>query len=106
MLDRNMVTAYSQEWNAGVEHDILHKGVIASVTYKGTKGDKLYSLNNLNQRGSCLRSPDTNEVCNPAAGVASRLNQTGVSGTTDAATKGFRVITQLAPKSKPVPCMA
>ncbi len=89
MLDRNMVTAYSQEWNAGVEHDILHKGVIASVTYKGTKGDKLYSLNNLNQRGSCLRSPDTNEVCNPTAGVASRLNQTGVSGTNRRGNEGF-----------------
>jgi len=89
MLDRNMVTAYSQEWNAGIEHDILHKGLIASVTYKGTKGDKLYSLNNLNQRGSCLRAPDINEVCNPTAGVTSRLNQTGVSGTNRRGNEGF-----------------
>jgi len=89
MLDRNMVTAYSQEWNAGIEHDIFHKGLIASVTYKGTKGDKLYSLNNLNQRGSCLLAPDINPVCNPAGGVSGRLNQTGVSGTNRRGNEGF-----------------
>lgn len=89
MLDRNMVTAYSQEWNVGVEHDILHKGLIASAAYKASKGDKLYSLNNLNQRGSCLLAPEIEPVCNPAGGVSSRLNQTGVSGTNRRGNEGF-----------------
>ncbi len=89
MLDRNMVTAYSQEWNAGIEHDIMHKGLIASATYKASKGDKLYSLNNLNQRGSCLLAPAIEPVCNPAAGRTSRLNQTGVSGTNRRGNEGF-----------------
>jgi hypothetical protein len=89
MLNRDMVTAYSQEWNVGVEHDILHKGLIASATYKASKGDKLYSLNNLNQRGSCLLAPDINPVCNAAGGQSSRLNQTGVSGLNRRGNEGF-----------------
>jgi hypothetical protein len=89
MLNRDMVTAYSQEWNVGVEHDLFRKGLIASVFYKASKGDKLYSLNNLNQRGSCLLAPEINDTCNPSAGRTSRLNQTGVSGTNRRGNEGF-----------------
>ena len=53
-LDKDIVTAYNQQWNATLEHDLLGKGVLVSLAYVGAKGDKLYSLNNLNQRGSCL----------------------------------------------------
>jgi hypothetical protein len=72
-LDPDMVTAYNQQWNATIEHDLLGKGVLVSLAYVGAKGDKLYSLNNLNQRGSCL----FNDSCggNPLA----RLN-TGITG--------------------------
>lgn len=90
MLQRDMVTAYSQQWNVGVEHDILHKGLIASATYVGTKGDKLYSLNNLNQRGSCILAPEgALETCNPAGGRTGRLNQTGVTGLNRRGNEGF-----------------
>ena len=89
MLDRNMVTAYSQDWNIGVEHDLFHKGLIASATYTGTKGDKLYSLNNLNQLGSCLLAPTINSTCDASAGRLSRLNQTGVSGLNRRGNEGF-----------------
>jgi hypothetical protein len=83
MLDRDMVTAYSHQWNATLEHDVLGKGVIASLSYVGSRGENLYSLNNLNQRGSCLRAPSINAVCSvdgSVSSVFSRLNQTGVTG--------------------------
>jgi hypothetical protein len=91
MLDKNLVTAYSQQWNASVEHDLFKKGVIVSATYVGTKGDKLYSLNNLNQRGSCiLADPATYGLgCNPAGGRTGRLNQTGLTGMNRRGNEGF-----------------
>jgi hypothetical protein len=76
MLNRDMVTAYSQEYNLTLEHDITGKGLIASVAYVGSKGDKLYSLNNLNQRGSCIMVSEA--WCNGSA--KTRLNQSGVTG--------------------------
>jgi len=81
MLDNDLVTAYGQQWNATVEHDILGKGVIASLSYVGTKGDKLYSLNNLNQRGSCLLivSVVPGYPCSPNTSSA-RINRTGLTG--------------------------
>lgn len=89
MLKRDMVTAYSQQWNVSVEHDVFKKGIIGSVTYVGTKGDKLYSLNNLNQRASCLLDPAAEPVCNAAAGRTSRLNQSGVSSLNRRGNEGF-----------------
>lgn len=82
MLNREMVTAYSQQWNLTVEHDIFGKGIIGSLSYVGTKGDKLYSLNNLNQRGSCLLLAVAvpGSPCNPAGGNSSRINQSGLTG--------------------------
>jgi len=80
MMNPDMDTAYSPQWNLTFEHNILGKGVIGSISYVGANGIKLYSLNNLNQRGSCLLAPDINAVCNPAAGRTSRLNQTGLTG--------------------------
>jgi len=42
-LDKDIVTAYNQQWNATLEHDLLGKGVLVSLAYVGAKGDKLYS---------------------------------------------------------------
>jgi len=90
MLDKDMVTAYSQQWNATVEHDVLGKGIIASLSYIGSRGDKLYSLNNLNQLGSCLLAPaGTLPTCVPSAGRTSRLNQTGLTGMNRRSNEGF-----------------
>ncbi len=76
MLDREMVTAYSQQWNATLEHDVLGKGIFASLGYVGAKGDKLYSLNNLNQLGACVMLG--RDYCQDNA--YGRLNTTGLTG--------------------------
>ena len=78
MLDENLKTAYSAQWNATVEHDLFGKGIILSGSYVGSRGYHLYSLNNINQRGSCLLLPGS--PCNLAGNIGSRLNQTGVTG--------------------------
>ena len=85
MLNNNLRTAYTEQWNATLEHDILGKGVVASLSYVGANGIGLYSLNNLNPIGGCVRDPAAltavGLTCNPASqGSASRLNQTGLSG--------------------------
>ncbi len=82
MLDNDLRTAYSAQWNATLEHDVTGKGVIASLSYLGSNGYKLYSLNNLNQLGSCLLLQRINPTfpCVPAGGSSSRLNQTGLTG--------------------------
>jgi len=37
MLNNDLVTATSQQWNATVEHNVLNKGIIASVSYLGSR---------------------------------------------------------------------
>ncbi len=78
MLNNDLRTAYNAQWNVTLEHDLFGKGIILSGSYVGANGYRLYSLNNLNQRGSCLLLPTS--PCNPALGRTSRLNQTGVTG--------------------------
>jgi hypothetical protein len=82
MMNPDMVTAYSPQWNLTFEHNILGKGVIGSASYVGANGIKLYSLNNLNQIGSCVLAPTLNPVCDPTdtSGVTGRLNQSGLTG--------------------------
>ncbi len=100
MLNNDLTTAYSQQWNATLEHNLFGKGVILSVSYLGYKGDKLYSLNNLNQRGSCLLlvQVDSGAYCDPAGknarnglsgSVFSRINQTGLSNMNRRANEGL-----------------
>jgi hypothetical protein len=82
MLDNDLETAYSAQFNATLEQD-LGKGVTGSISYLGANGIKLYSLNNLNQIGSCLllRQIDPTFQCSPSAGDStSRLNQSGLTG--------------------------
>ncbi|HUM06327.1 MAG TPA: TonB-dependent receptor [Terriglobales bacterium] len=82
MLNKDMVTSYSQQWNATLEHDLLGKGVLVSLAYVGAKGDKLYSLNNLNQRGSCILL----DTCDD--NFRRRLN-TGITGMNRRGNEGF-----------------
>ena len=81
MLNKDMVTAYNSQWNATLEHDLLGKGVLVSLAYVGAKGDKLYSLNNLNQRGSCimLDSCDGNALARLNLGITG-MNRRGNEG--------------------------
>lgn len=50
-LDPNMRTAYANEWNFGVQHDFSNVGVV-DLTYVGSMGVHLYSMNNINRLGS------------------------------------------------------
>jgi hypothetical protein len=81
MLDNDLRTAYSAQFNATLERD-FGKGVTGSISYLGANGIRLYSLNNLNQIGSCLllQRIDPTFPCSPSAGDnTSRLNQTGLT---------------------------
>jgi Carboxypeptidase regulatory-like domain/TonB dependent receptor len=81
MLDNDLRTAYSAQYNATLERDI-GKGFTGSISYLGANGYRLYSLNNLNQIGSCLlmQQIDPTFPCSPGAGdSSSRLNQTGLT---------------------------
>lgn len=49
-VDDHIDTAYAQQWNLGVEHQI-RPNVIASVAYNGSRGVKQYSISNLNEAG-------------------------------------------------------
>ena len=94
MLDSKLRTAYSEQWNLTIEHDLFNKGIIGSVSYVGSNGLHLYSLNNLNPVGSCLRAPaGVLATCNPTSlggGAAlSRLNQSGVTGINRRGNEGF-----------------
>src|SRR5262249_15056074 len=50
-LDPNLRTAYANVWNVNVQHE-LAGNYIVSLAYAGSNGIKLYSLNNINRRGS------------------------------------------------------
>jgi len=83
MLDNDLKTAYSEQWNATIEHNVLGKGILASVSYIGSNGIHLYSLNNLNQRGSCLLLLASGSGPCSAAGPGKgsyRINRTGLTG--------------------------
>jgi len=73
-----------------VEHDILRKGLIASVSYVGNKGDKLYALEQ--PKSTWLLHPGSSrsvETCDGGGGVSGRLNQTGVTGLNRRGNEGF-----------------
>jgi hypothetical protein len=76
MLDNDLETAYSAQWNVTFSQEL--KNFVTEFSYIGSNGYKLYSLNNLNQLGSCLLLPGI--TCVPGGGRTSRLNQTGLTG--------------------------
>jgi len=98
MLDNNLKTPRIQQWNATLEHNFFGKGILGSISYMGTKGDHLYSLNNLNQRGSCLLliTVEPTAACNPAGGNSSRINQSGLSGMNRRGSEGLSRYNALA----------
>jgi hypothetical protein len=50
-LDPNLKTAYTISWSARIEREI-GKVLVASATYLGASGNRLYTLNNINRVGS------------------------------------------------------
>jgi hypothetical protein len=50
-IDMNMVTAYAHSWSAALEHQIAG-GVLVAAEYTGSKGSKLYSIENPNMIGA------------------------------------------------------
>jgi hypothetical protein len=47
----NIQTGYAHTWSVSVEHQIMSNTVL-SVEYTGSKGEKLYSIENINKPGS------------------------------------------------------
>ncbi|MBI3652941.1 MAG: TonB-dependent receptor [Acidobacteria bacterium] len=47
-LDQNLKTAYSVSVNASLEHKVT-PSLLMGLTYVGTRGERLYSLNNINK---------------------------------------------------------
>lgn len=50
-VNSNIVNAYAQFWSLAVEHEVIPK-LFAAVEYSGSKGDKLYSLEDPNRPGA------------------------------------------------------
>ena len=50
-LDQDLRTAYANVWNVNVQHEFA-TNYIVSLAYAGSTGIHLYSLNNINRRGS------------------------------------------------------
>ena len=99
MLDNDLKTAYSEQWNATVEHNFLAKGVIASLSYLGSNGIHLYSLNNLNQRGSCLLLLASGSGPCSAVGPGRssyRINRSGLTGMNRRSNEGLSRYNALA----------
>jgi outer membrane receptor protein involved in Fe transport len=49
-VDPNIVTAFAHTWSLAMEHEAM-KNLIVAVDYSGSKGEKLYSLENPNRAG-------------------------------------------------------
>ncbi len=50
-IDQNIRTAYAHNWNLSLEQELM-KNTVASVSYSGSKGVDLYTLENPNRPGS------------------------------------------------------
>ncbi|HEU5400210.1 MAG TPA: carboxypeptidase regulatory-like domain-containing protein, partial [Terriglobales bacterium] len=44
-------TGYSHSWSASIDHELM-KNTVLSVEYSGSKGNKLYSIENINRPGA------------------------------------------------------
>jgi hypothetical protein len=71
-VDRNLRTPYIQQWNLGVQHEIV-KDFLVEVRYAGTKGTKLLQGIAFNQ------SYDLNDPATPDS-VYERLNRAYIAG--------------------------
>jgi hypothetical protein len=49
-VDQNIKTAYTQQWNLGLEHQ-LAPSLTGSLTYNGARGIHQYSIENINESG-------------------------------------------------------
>jgi hypothetical protein len=77
-VDRNLKTPYIQQWNLGIQHEVL-KDLMLEVRYAGTKGTKLLQAIAFNQ------SYDLNDPSTPDS-VYERLNRAYLAG---GAPRGF-----------------
>ena len=71
-LSEDLKTAYTIQYNATYEQDLFSK-LVVGASYLGSRGKRLYSLNNVNRVGSCV-------LINSCAGnPAGRLNVNATS---------------------------
>lgn len=52
-VDPNIVNAFAHFWSTSLEHQIAPNTVV-SLEYSGSKGDKLYSISDINRTGAAL----------------------------------------------------
>jgi carboxypeptidase family protein/TonB-dependent receptor-like protein len=76
-VDPDIVNAYAHFWSAALERQIGKRGTVASVEYSGSAGRSLYSISNINRRGTGnFYLGDTLTTSGFASG---RLNNAGAS---------------------------
>lgn len=76
-VDPDIVNAYAHFWSAAFERQIGKRGTVASVEYSGSAGRNLYSISNINRRGTGnFYLGDTLTTSGFASG---RLNNAGAS---------------------------
>lgn len=83
-VSQNIRTAYTEEWNFGIEHQ-LSPSMIIATTYTGNRGLKLYSLEDYNRLGSgVIYNGD-----DPSVDPFSRMNMQYGVGSFNRGNRGF-----------------
>jgi Carboxypeptidase regulatory-like domain/TonB dependent receptor len=79
-LDPNLKTAYTESWNATIER-LVGNNIVASASYIGASGSRLYSLDTINRVGSeqfidpgCIAADDCGRLNPNLANINNRGN--------------------------------
>jgi outer membrane receptor protein involved in Fe transport len=75
-VDPDIVNAYAHFWSAAFEHQ-LNRSTVASVEYSASAGRKLYSISNINRRGT--GNVYLGDTLNISGFGSARLNNAGAS---------------------------
>ena len=76
-VDPDIVNAYAHFWSAAFERQIGKRGTVASVEYTGSAGRSLYSISNINRRGT--GNFYLGDTLNVSGFGSARLNNAGAS---------------------------
>jgi len=83
-VSQDIKTAYSEMWNLNVQHELV-KNTVLSLEYTGSRGLKLYSLEDPNRMGSGIIYLGDDPAVNPV----SRLNDRYSYGSYNRGNRGF-----------------
>jgi hypothetical protein len=88
-ISQNIRTAYSEMWNASFERQVF-RGSVMALEYSGSRGLKLYSLEDPNRYGSGVTYlGDDPSTCLTDGSTCYRLNQNYGTGSYNRANRGF-----------------